>query len=54
MGAEAIKEILAKIDLDKLSEELIEEATNNGAKGRSGQCVGLEVVEAFRTSGKQA
>ena len=50
MGAESIKEILNKVDLDKLSEEL-----RKGLEGSTGQkklkiTRRLEVVEAFRKS----
>ncbi len=53
MGAEAIKEILSNIDLDKLAQELrakFEEATGQ-KKVRIVRR--LEVVEAFRSSGNQ-
>ncbi len=53
MGAEAIKELLAAIDLEKDAEEL-----KSGLKGASGQkrariIKRLEVVEAFRGSGNK-
>ncbi len=50
MGAEAIKELLAEIDIDKLSEELKEEL--EGAQGQKKVKISkrLEVVEAFRKS----
>ena len=54
MGAEAVKELLESIDLDKEYEEL-----TAGLEGASGQkrariVKRLEVVEAFRESGNQA
>jgi len=50
MGAEAIKELLERIDLDKLSEEL--KAELEGAQGqKKGKIIKrLEIVEAFRLS----
>ena len=50
MGAEAIKELLAEIDIDKLSEELKEEL--EGAQGQKKVKISkrLEVVESFRKS----
>ncbi|MEE1065608.1 MAG: DNA-directed RNA polymerase subunit beta', partial [Acutalibacteraceae bacterium] len=54
MGAEAIKEMLAEIDLDKLSEELKAELqeTQQGQK-RVKLLKRLDVVEAFRQSGNR-
>ena len=54
MGAEAIKELLCEIDLDKLSEELKKELedTQQGQK-RVKLLKRLEVVEAFRLSGNR-
>ncbi len=54
MGAEAIKELLCEIDLDKLSEELKEEleTTQQGQK-RVKLLKRLDVVEAFRQSGNR-
>ena len=53
MGAEAIKEILAKVDLDKQAEELVEEARNSRGQRKVRAMRRLEVVEAFRTSGNK-
>ena len=54
MGAEAIKEMLSEIDLDKLSEELKAELqeTQQGQK-RVKLLKRLDVVEAFRQSGNR-
>ena len=53
MGAEAIKELLTEIDLDKLSEELHEEMENSTGQRRAKALKRLEVVEAFRLSGNR-
>ena len=53
MGAEAIKELLKDIDLDKLSEELREELNSNSGQKRTKALKRLEVVEAFRQSGNK-
>ena len=54
MGAEAIKELLCEIDLDKLSEELKKELedTQQGQK-RVKLLNRLDVIEAFRLSGNR-
>ena len=54
MGAEAIKELLAEIDLDQLAEELKAEleATTVGQK-QVKLLRRLDVIEAFRTSGNR-
>ena len=54
MGAEAIKELLESIDLEKLSEELKDalETTTTGQK-RIHLLKRLEVVESFRASGNK-
>ncbi|MGN0597893.1 MAG: DNA-directed RNA polymerase subunit beta', partial [Ruminiclostridium sp.] len=54
MGAEAIKELLMEIDLDKLSEELKAEldGTQQGQK-RVKLLKRLDVIEAFRQSGNR-
>ncbi len=54
MGAEAIKELLMEIDLDKLSEELKQEleGTQQGQK-RLKLLKRLDVIEAFRQSGNR-
>ena len=55
MGAEAIKELLAAIDLEKEYAELKEELENDNSKGqkRAKTVKRLEVVEAFRGSGNR-
>ncbi len=53
MGAEAIKELLAEIDLDKLSEELRAELENTTGQKKIRTIKRLEVVEAFRQSGNR-
>ncbi|MDD6284680.1 MAG: DNA-directed RNA polymerase subunit beta' [Firmicutes bacterium] len=53
MGAEAIKELLAEIDLDQLSNELKEELENATGQKRIRLIKRLEVIEAFRTSGNR-
>ena len=53
MGAEAIQELLAEIDLDELSEKLkVEMETASGQK-KAKALKRLEVVEAFRQSGNR-
>jgi len=51
MGAEAIKELLEEIDLDKLSEELRTELRESTGQRKVRAIRRLEVVEAFRKSG---
>ncbi len=53
MGAEAIKKLLAELDLDALAEELREELKLAGDQKRSRISKRLEVVEAFRNSGNK-
>ncbi|MBE3519817.1 MAG: DNA-directed RNA polymerase subunit beta' [Firmicutes bacterium] len=53
MGAEAVKELLASIDLDKLSAELRKEATEATGQRKVRAMRRLEVVEAFRQSGNR-
>ena len=53
MGAEAIKELLQKIDVDKLSEELKASLENAQSNKRIRILKRLEVVEAFRVSGNR-
>ena len=53
MGAEAIKELLMEIDLDKLSKELREELKDTTGQKRVRTIKRLEVVEAFRLSGNR-
>lgn len=50
MGAEAIKELLQEIDLEKLSKELRSELTDASGQKRIRSIKRLEVVEAFRLS----
>ena len=53
MGAEAIKELLVRIDLDKLSEDLHSDLENASGQKRVRILKRLEVVEAFRLSGNR-
>ena len=53
MGAEAVKELLEKIDLEKLSEELREELKTASSQKKLRIVKRLEVVEAFRESGNK-
>ena len=53
MGAEAIKELLAGIDLDQLSDELKEELETASSQRRVKLLKRLEVVESFRISGNR-
>ncbi len=54
MGAEAVREILARIDLDALSKELWYELRNSrSAQKRKKATRRLRVVEAFRRSGNR-
>ncbi|MBQ8247147.1 MAG: DNA-directed RNA polymerase subunit beta' [Lachnospiraceae bacterium] len=55
MGAEAIKELLAAIDLEKENAELKAELENESTKGQKRAKIvkRLEVVEAFRESGNR-
>ena len=53
MGAEAIKELLMEIDLDKLSKELRKELEEATGQKRIRLIKRLEVVEAFRLSGNR-
>ncbi|MBR5113217.1 MAG: DNA-directed RNA polymerase subunit beta' [Clostridia bacterium] len=53
MGAEAVKELLASIDLEELSKELKEELENASSQKRVKLLKRLEVVEAFRLSGNR-
>jgi DNA-directed RNA polymerase subunit beta' len=50
MGAEAIRELLTEIDLDKLSVELKDDLVNATGQKRVRILKRIEVVEAFRTS----
>ncbi|QXM07304.1 DNA-directed RNA polymerase subunit beta' [Crassaminicella indica] len=53
MGAEAIKEILEKIDLEKLAKELRLKLRDSSGQKRIRAVRRLEVVEAFRKSGNK-
>ena len=53
MGAEAIKELLAEIDLDVLSAQLKEEMETATGQKKAKALKRLEVVEAFRQSGNR-
>ncbi len=53
MGAEAIKELLMAIDLEKESEELRSELKDASGQKRARLIKRLEVVEAFRNSGNR-
>ncbi len=53
MGAEAIKELLAEIDVEKLSVQLKEELASSSGQKKVRIIKRLEVVEAFRKSGNR-
>ena len=53
MGAEAIKELLAEIDLDELSAKLKDEMETASGQKKAKALKRLEVVEAFRQSGNR-
>ncbi len=53
MGAEAIKELLGEIDLEKLSKELRQDLEDATGQKRIRTIKRLEVVEAFRLSGNR-
>ncbi len=53
MGAEAIKELLAEIDLEALSVELKDEMESAAGQKKAKILKRLEVVEAFRQSGNR-
>ncbi|HBT20981.1 MAG TPA: DNA-directed RNA polymerase subunit beta' [Peptococcaceae bacterium] len=53
MGAEAIKELLQEIDLDKLSQELRQELKEASGQRKVRAIRRLEVVDAFRKSGNK-
>ena len=53
MGAEAIKELLAEIDLEKSCNELREELESSNGQKRVRILKRLEVLEAFRQSGNR-
>ncbi|MBE6549509.1 MAG: DNA-directed RNA polymerase subunit beta' [Ruminococcaceae bacterium] len=53
MGAEAIKQLLAEINVDELAEELKNEMTTASGQKKIRLIKRLEVVEAFRKSGNK-
>ncbi len=53
MGAEAIKELLSKIDVDELCKELREELKDASGQKRTRILKRLEVAEAFKQSGNR-
>ena len=53
MGAEAIKELLCAIDLDKEHDDLREELENSTGQKRARIIKRLEVIDAFRESGNR-
>ncbi len=53
MGAEAIKELLQKIDVDELCNQLREELTDASGQKRTRILKRLEVAEAFKQSGNR-
>ncbi len=53
MGAEAIRELLAEIDLEELAKELREEVEESQGQKKIRLIKRLEVVEAFRASGNR-
>ena len=53
MGAEAVRELLMELDLDKLSVELREKLVDASAQKKAKLIKRLEVVEAFRKSGNR-
>ena len=53
MGAEAVRELLAELDLEKLSVELREKLVDASAQKKAKLIKRLEVVEAFRKSGNR-
>ena len=53
MGAEAIKELLSKINVEELNEELREQLATASGQKKARILKRLEVVEAFRASGNR-
>ncbi|HST90004.1 MAG TPA: DNA-directed RNA polymerase subunit beta', partial [Ktedonobacterales bacterium] len=53
MGAEAVQELLADIDLDELATKLRQEITSTSGQRRKKATKRLNVVEAFRKSGNR-
>ncbi len=53
MGAEAVKELLAEIDIEELSRQLKEELSNASGQKKLRLIKRLDVVESFRRSGNK-
>ncbi len=53
MGAEAIKKLLAAVDCEQLSKDLVEEIKTASGQKKAKLVKRLEVAEAFRTSGNK-
>ncbi len=53
MGAEAVKELLAEIDIEELSRQLKEELSNANGQKKLRLIKRLDVVESFRRSGNR-
>ena len=53
MGAEAVKELLAELDIEELSRQLKEELSNASGQKKLRIIKRLDVVEAFRRSGNR-
>ena len=53
MGAEAVRELLRRLDIEKLSEELKEDLAKSSGQKKIRIIKRLEVVEAFRKSGNK-
>ena len=53
MGAQAIRELLAELDIDELSEQLKKELDSSSGQKKMRIIKRLEVVEAFRKSGNR-
>ncbi|MEG2930868.1 MAG: DNA-directed RNA polymerase subunit beta', partial [Ruthenibacterium sp.] len=53
MGAEAIQELLAKIDVDAMSEQMHKDLQDAAGQKRIRLLKRMEVVDAFRTSGNR-
>lgn len=53
MGAEAVKELLMKVDLDAELKELKEQVNSNSAQKRIRAIKRIDIIEAFRKSGNR-
>ena len=53
MGAEAIKELLEQLDLEKIEKELRDDVENSSGQKRTNAIKRLEVIEAFIKSGNK-